>query len=74
MITEQELRNEAVRQSDSRLNGHDISAFIRGARFVSQKLKLEHLIKRTEQACVKQDCCCVHRQGDNKCGLHKCIY
>jgi len=73
MITEQEIRNQAVKVSDSRLDGHDVSAFVRGAVWALKQLKLEYLIKRTEQACTKQDCCCVHRQND-RCGLHKCIY
>ena len=74
MISEQELRDEAERQSDSRLNGYDVSAFIRGARFLCERLKMSDAIQRSEVACTRLDCSCVHRGKNYKCGLLKCIY
>lgn len=74
MITEQQILNEAQRQSDSRLNGHDVDAFVRGAKWVCQKLNIPDVIQRSEQVCVKFDCSCVHRYNENKCGIEKCQY
>ena len=38
-VSEDDIRNEAERYSDSRLNGHDISAFIKGANYILTKIK-----------------------------------
>ncbi len=37
MISEEKIRKEAERLSDSRLNGHDVSAFIRGAKWMCRE-------------------------------------
>ena len=74
MVTEQEILNEAERQSDSRLNGHDVHAFLRGAMWVCKKLNIPDVIQRSEQVCVRLDCSCVHRYDENKCGIEKCKY
>lgn len=73
MITEQQLRDEAVKRSDSRLNGHDVSSFVEGAKWICKQLNVTDAILRSELECTKQDCCCEHRQN-NKCGLLKCQY
>jgi hypothetical protein len=71
-LTEQQILNEAEKQSDNRLNGHDVSAFLQGAKWVCEKLNI-NVIKKNKH-CIKLDCNCVHRYNENKCGIDKCKY
>lgn len=51
MITEKEIKNEVDRWADSRLNGHDVSAFIQGAKWAFKKLNINIVKQEIRPIC-----------------------